>query len=180
MVKVTRKLRLIATPALISFTLCCAQAAMGWDAKPRDDQDSMLELPVAFETNKRGDLSEVYLNSDDKVSLRVTLAPGFIQFAADNCPTIQVDDRTPVHHQVAGENCVVYPQVVSLNIGDVVDDSVVSLPLHRIMNGGQLAVRFVTASGEYRQALFSLRNSKQAIQAALGAGVEVKPNLDDS
>ena len=178
--QLSAKLRLVAAPALAGFTLWCAQAAIAWDTKPRDEQNAVIEMPVAFETNKRGDLSEVFLDSDDKVSLRVTLAPGFIQFAADNCPTVQVDDRTPVHHQAAGDNCVVYPQFVSLNLGDIVDDLIVSLPLHRLMNGSQLAVRFVTASGEYRQALFSLRNSKQAIQAALGADVEVKPNLDDT
>ena len=180
MLRLNGKPKFISITAVLALNLCCWEAASGWDNKPRENDASVVELPVAFETNARGDLSEVYVDSDDKVSLRVSLASGFIQFAADNCPTIQIDKRTPVHHQPAGDNCQVSPQAVTVNLGDIVDKLIVSLPLHRLMNGSELAVRFVTASGEYREATFALRNSKTAIQSALGSDVEVRPSLDET
>ena len=164
----------------IGLILSCAEPSRAWENKPRDGEPDIVDLPIAFETNSRGDLGEVFRDSDDKIHLRITLAAGFIQFAASNCPTIQIDQRTPVHHSPVGENCVVGPQEVTISLGDIVDKLIISLPLHRLMNGSQLAARFVTASGEYREAKFSLRNSKQAIQAAVGADTEVKPKLDDS
>ena len=164
----------------VGFLLCCFTPSQAWENSSRDGEADVVGLPIAYETNSRGDRSEVFRDSDDKVNLRITLAAGFIQFAASNCPTIQVDERVPVHHSPAGENCAVGAQEVTISLGDIVDNLIISLPLHRLMNGSQVAARFVTSSGEYREAKFSLRNSKQAIQAALGADTEVKPNLDES
>ena len=155
-------------------------SANAWEVKPRPPEQSVIDFPVAYETNARGDRSEVIRNEDDEVKLSVILAPGFIQYAPNNCPTLQIDTRLPVHHKDIGEDCTVETHAVSINLGDIVDNQIVSLPLHRLMNGSQLAVRFVTSSGEYREAKFSLRNSKQAITASIGDDVEVTPTLDDA
>lgn len=141
--------------------------------------DSTAEISgrlVAFERNARGDLSEVYRNDSEQVFLRVTLAPGFIKFSPSNCPTLQIDRRVPVHHYEAGPVCVLSTDSVNILIATIENNLAVSLPLHRLMNGSQLAVRFVTASGEYRESAFTLRNSKQALQAALGDEIRVDPN----
>ncbi len=152
--------------------------ANAWEVKPRAPEQSVIDFPIAFETNARGDRSEVTRNEDDEVNLSIILAPGFIQYAPNNCPTLQIDTRTPVHHKAIGEDCTLETHAVSINLGDIVDNRIISLPLHRLMNGSQLAVRFVTSSGEYREAKFSLRNSKQAITASIGDDVEVTPTLD--
>lgn len=119
-------------------------------------------------------------DEDDEIKLNVSLAPGFIQYAPNSCPTLQIDSRTPVHHNEIGEDCAVETHTVSISLGDIIDNQIISLPLHRLMNGSQLAVRFVTSSGEYREAKFSLRNSKQAIKASIGDDVEVTPTLEQA
>lgn len=134
---------------------------------------------VAFERNSRGDISEVYRSDSGEVFLHITLAPGFIKFSPSNCPTLQIDKRVPVHHYEAGPTCSLSTDSVKILIAKIDNSLAISLPLHRLMNGSQLAVRFVTASGEYRESVFSLRNSKQALQTALGETVRVEPK-DDS
>ena len=174
------KIKTVMTWLMFGLALSCSQPVIAWQSKLRSSDDTAVNLPIAFEKNNRGDLSEIVRDGSGKVSLRITLAQGFIQFAADNCPTLQIDERLPVHHQTAGEHCRVDTQTVEINLGDINNDLIISLPLHRLMNGSQLAVRFVTSAGEYREAKFSLGNSKQAIQAALGSDVEVKPDEDEA
>ena len=69
---------------------------------------------------------------------------------------------------------------MTIVLGDIVDDLIISLPLHRLMNGNQVAFRFVTSTGEYREAVFSLSGSKQVLTRALGSSVRVEPTLEDA
>lgn len=160
---------------LIAAASYIPSATHAWQTRARYDSEISGALPIAFEQNTRGDISEVYRDSDGSIILRVKLSPGFIQFSPTNCPTLQIDTRLPVHHYQRGENCELSVDQVDITIGDVVDDVVLSLPLHRLINGNQLAVRFVTASGEYRQASFSLANSKRALTEAVGPAIRIEP-----
>ncbi|MEM7543751.1 MAG: hypothetical protein AAF384_19515 [Pseudomonadota bacterium] len=154
--------------------------ANAWETKSRNEESVALDNPIAFEVNSRGETSEVFRDADDKVNLRVSLVTGFSQYSPHNCPTLQIDSRVPVHHETPGDNCAIEMHAATIVLGDIVDELIISLPLHRLMNGSQLAVRFVTASGEYRESLFSLSNSKQAIQAAIGESVKAEPRLEET
>ena len=155
-------------------------SVFGWEVKPRAPEDRVVDFPIAYESNARGDRAEVNRNEDDEIKLKVLLAAGFIQYSPNSCPTLQIDSRTPVHHNEIGKDCAVETHTVSISLGDIIDNQIISLPLHRLMNGSQLAVRFVTSSGEYRESKFSLRNSKQAITASIGTDVEVTPSIEQT
>lgn len=149
------------------------------DTTGQDSTHGNDEYKTAFERNFRGDTSELFRDENGQVFLRVSLAPGFIKFSPSNCPTLQIDERIPVHHNQPGAACVISPGTVEIVLGVIINDLLVSLPLHRLMNGSQLAVRFVTSSGEYRQAAFSLSNSKQAMKSVLGANTRVEPGRNE-
>lgn len=176
-----RALTNISTKTLVFLLLglMSNSATFAWQTRPSVG-DTSNNFPVAFERNARGDTSEVYRSDNDQVFLRVTLAPGFIKFSPNNCPTLQIDARVPVHHNETGPACTLTIDSANILLSTINDNSAISLPLHRLMNGSALAVRFVTSSGEYRESLFTLRNSKQAMKAAIGDAVRVEPKLASS
>ncbi|MGR8950567.1 MAG: hypothetical protein ACU84Q_21190 [Gammaproteobacteria bacterium] len=174
----TLPVKLICLACALMLTLGASINLNAWQSKPRQSEQAPPDFPVAYEINARGDSAKVIRGMDNKISLHVTLAPGFIQFAPNNCPTLQIDTRLPVHHTEVGDYCSVKTLAAVIELGRVQDSGVISLPLYRLMNGTQLSVRFVTSSGEYRELKFTLRNSKQAIKAALGDDVKVTPKVE--
>ena len=172
------KLRYLSAPiaafVVLPLLLMGQPQAQAWQTSTSTDS-SAADYPIAFERNTRGDTSEVYRTANGQIFLRVRLAPGFIKFSPSNCPTLQVDQRTPVHHYQTGPACALSTDSVEILIAEISQNLAISLPLHRLMNGSKLAVRFVTSSGEYRESVFSLRNSKQALKTAIGDNVQVEP-----
>ncbi len=115
------------------------------------------------------------LRRGEAVVLRFSLPGGFATLDPAHCPTFQVDRKPAITRADGQPGCTAGPRRVETVLGQVDNGRVVSLALHRIMNGSVLDYRYLTAEGRYREVSFSLGRSLQSIEAALGRGVQVQP-----
>lgn len=156
---------------LLSAALPPAHAA--WDT------DATGERTVAAITNEHGQRLEVFVDERNVIALRITLGQGFEAFAAATCPTFQIDDRIPMHHFVPGPECVVAGKTATFPLGEIVDQGIRSLIVHRLLNGNAVTFRYTVSNGQYRQAKFSLSRSKQAVRKLLGYPLKVEVDQPD-
>jgi len=157
---------------LLIFLLVGAQAAMAaWTNRVRDEPGLN---PVAAAANKTGQRAEIFLGDQQIIYLRLELGAGFETFAESNCPTFQIDDRKPMHHFEVGTRCKIAAKRATFLLGQIDNVEVESLILHRIMNGNKVTFRYTVNNGQYRQAAFSLRGSKQALKSALGSDLRIR------
>ena len=129
---------------------------------------------VAYTANEAGQRAEIYLGERDIVYLQFVLGEGFETFAISNCPTFQIDKRKPMHHFNVGNRCAVVAKRATIMLGQITDQEIESLILHRFLNGNRVTFRYTVNSGQYRQAIFSLRSSKQALMQALGFDTRIR------
>ena len=152
------------------LALAAAPAGAAWQTTeaPREGDGT-----VAFVDNERGQRAEIFLDDHNTIFLRMTLGDGFETFAATNCPTFQIDDRRPMHHFDVGDRCEVATKRVTFNLGQIADQRIESLILHRLMNGNNVTFRYTVGNGQYGQARFSLTGSKQAFRRAIGFNLRI-------
>lgn len=156
---------------LLACLLLHAQiAAAAWTTRDADEPGLN---PIAYSLNDSGQRVEILLRDGDTIYLRLVLGEGFETFGETNCPTFQIDKRTPMHHFDVGERCAIGSKQATFTLGQISDRAIKSLILHRLMNGNKVTFRYTVNNGQYRQASFSLRNSKQALRLALGSGIRV-------
>ncbi len=156
---------------LLVFILIGPGPAMAaWTTRAPDE--SGLD-PVAYIANDAGQRAEVFLVDGDIVYLRLVLGEGFETFAESSCPTFQIDKRIPMHHFAVGQRCAIAAKNATIQLGKIVDREIESLVLHRFMNGNRVTFRYTIHNGQYREASFSLRSSKQALLHAIGADSRV-------
>ena len=167
---------------LRAFILCvyllATSSVLAWDVRERISDDPLGVGPIATLTNGSGDSVEIYRDNNDFVYVVLKLNEGFTSFGISSCATFQIDKRRPVHHYDVGASCTVKSKTMTIFLGDIVDDRVISLPLHRFINGNNVSFRYITSTGEYRQSVFSLSRSKQALSQAIGLNVTVQPKLE--
>jgi hypothetical protein len=157
---------------LLIFLLAGTQAAMAaWTTRARDEAGLK---PVAVATNKTGQRAEIFLGDQLTIYLRLELGAGFETFAETNCPTFQIDDRKPMHHFEIGGRCAIAAKKATFMLGRIENSEIKSLILHRFMNGNKVTFRYTVNNGQYRQAAFSLRASKQALKNALGFDLRIR------
>jgi hypothetical protein len=156
------------------FLLACAQeCSAAWTTVKH--QDTALP-PIAYTENIIGQRTEVSMGQNNAIELRLLLGAGFETFAASSCPTFQIDDRVPLHHFEIGIRCVIEKKIATFHLGQITDDEIDSLVLHRFMNGNIVMFRYTVNNGRYRRAEFSLRNSNQALKQAIGADTRLLVN----
>lgn len=148
----------------IVFILACTSANAAWRAA---DTTAENKYPLAYVVNDAGEKTELYVDADT-IYLRLNLSNGFESFPQSNCPTFQIDQRTPLHHFEIGPTCVVEDKRATYTLGKLKQRQIKSLILHRIMNGNVLIFRYTIKNGQYREARFSLSRSKAAFKTALG------------
>lgn len=120
----------------------------------------------------------VYSDPDNTVFLEfTTTARGGL--TRSSCPTFQVDRRTPQHFYRPGPLCTVTGPSVRYTLARISADNVQSLVLHRLLNGNQVAFRYLALDGTYHEDVFTLSRSKQALLAALGESLTVDPGTDE-
>ncbi len=129
---------------------------------------------VAYTANDAGQRAEIYLGDRKIVYLQFVLGEGFETFAKSNCPTFQIDQRKPMHHFDVGNRCAIVAKRATFMLGQITDQEIKSLILHRFLNGNQVTFRYTVSSGQYRQTIFSLRSSKQALMQALGFATRIR------
>lgn len=156
---------------LLSCVLPAAQAA--WETTVAG------EHAVASINGEHGQRLELFVDERDTLLLRLALGQGFETFAASSCPTFQIDERKPVHHFNPGPQCAVASKTVTFSLGGIVNRSMRSLVVHRLLNGNAVTFRYTIANGQYREAKFSLSRSKQAARKLLGYALKVEVDQPD-
>ena len=58
-------------------------------------------------------------------------------------------------------------------LGQIKQQSLTSLPIYRFMNGSNVTFRYIAHDGAYRETVFDLAGSKQALNQALGKNVQI-------
>ncbi|MCP5156757.1 MAG: hypothetical protein H6983_21455 [Ectothiorhodospiraceae bacterium] len=95
----------------------------------------------------------------------------------ESCPSLGIDAE-PLEAMGAGEDgCQVDGARVRFLLGRVTDAAVRSRALVGLANGSRVVLVYHVEGLGYREAWFTLRNSKQALSAAIGAPV-LEPGAD--
>ena len=161
-----------------SLSLCLVFSAATikaaeWNTITHSDMDSNTMTSVAIIENDDGYTLEVYKDSVNAVRARFTLAKELISLPANFCPTFQIDSGPAKNRSVNDAPCLTDKTWAEFILGYIENGQVTSSAIAGIMNGVTLKLRFMLENGDYRETLFSLRGSKRAMSAALGAGVSV-------
>ena len=162
----------------VALSLCLAFGsaqlnAAEWNTITHSDMDSNTTTSVAIIENDDGYTLEVYKDSVNAVRARFTLAKELISFPENFCPTFQIDNGQSKNRSINDAPCLADKTWAEFILGYVENGQVSSSAIAGIMNGVSLKLRFMLENGDYRETLFSLRGSKRAMSAALGAGVSV-------
>ncbi|MFT4564044.1 MAG: hypothetical protein ACI9BW_003806 [Gammaproteobacteria bacterium] len=155
---------------LLSCVCCSSTVFATWSVSEGDDAGSVV---TAYSENSGRQRTEIFLDDRNSVYLRLQLGAGFETLARSSCPTFQIDNRVPLHHYEAGTQCTIEAKAATITLGRISDKAIHSLVLHRFMNGNNVTFRYTIENGQYRQAEFSLRNSKQALKRAIGADTQI-------
>ncbi|NKB37166.1 MAG: hypothetical protein GKR93_08325 [Gammaproteobacteria bacterium] len=160
----------------LCLTIACAVvSAAEWNTITHSDMDSNTTTSVAIIENDDGYTLEVYKDSVNAVRARFTLAKELISFPKNFCPTFQIDNGQPKNRSINDAPCLADKTWAEFILGYIESGQVTSSAIAGIMNGVSLKLRFMLENGDYRETLFSLRGSKRAMSAALGAGISVSP-----
>jgi hypothetical protein len=160
-------------PAILR-ALCCAGALVA--ATPATAQwriDGGAE-PRALSTDAAGNEVSVYRDHAGQVYLEFRPQGGFSRLARNSCPTFQIDRRTPLNHPALGAGCLIEDNRAIYTLATLSDRTLVSRPVYDLMNGNRVAFRYLTENGAYREHVFSLERSADAIRGALRRDLRIR------
>ena len=134
------------------------------------ENEALVEAATAG--NATGHRIRVYLGEASQVRGLFTLPEGFDRLSPDTCPTYLVDDG-PAFSTAAGTACRTGRWHADFAVAEIDDGRVHSFALDRLMKGRRLVFRYRIEGAGYRETEFTLRASRQAVQAVLGRDVRV-------
>ncbi|HTT08926.1 MAG TPA: hypothetical protein VMH34_09085 [Gammaproteobacteria bacterium] len=150
--------------------LCCAPLRAQWQVI-----DPGKELPAsAAIRNTSGDALRIYRDAQNQVRLRFLLRAGFDSLAA--CPTFQVASEPAEYKSYDGSACTTGDHWVEFTLGRIEGGAVHSPVLHQLMNGGNVAFRYVLKDHGYGETAFDLTGSKRAVTRVLGRSITITPD----
>jgi hypothetical protein len=158
------------------FALATVNPRLGhaaWTLRERASGDAPGQLPIATVT-QGGRALDIQVDAQRHIWLTFSLPTSEVTLAIAQCPTFQIDRKQPLIHPPLGESCGVTATSAKLLLGQLAKGGVVSDVLYALVNGNQLAVRFVTSERRYAETVFPLSHSKRAIKQALG-GRRIRP-----
>jgi hypothetical protein len=158
---------IILTLFLLSISVQ-GQAQAQWNVVSHTDTDSGFQTDIATIENNDGYKLEIYRDVNDVVRLRFNIRNSFELLARKQCPTFQVDKRQLSNRSVNDALCLSQPRWAEYVIGYITDKTVLSRPLHNLMNGNVLYFRFLMNNENYAETSFSLSGSKAGLNGALG------------
>lgn len=156
---------------LLVLALSATAAGEAWKLRPAPTAKAS---PWAVVGSAGGEELALYRDRLNQVHLQFQLAGTFTSFAADRCPTFQIDTQQPLHHFAVGTVCHLERKRARIKLGAVRNRELVSAAVDQLMNGTQIAFRYVTIDGAYHEADFPLNGSSLAVSRALGRGVRVR------
>lgn len=128
---------------------------------------------VARVENDEGHMLKIYRDGNDVVHGDFYLKPGLAVMDDRSCPTYRIDGQDPFLARFGGESCRMQARAAVFTLGRVEGTELRSVPVMELMNGTRLKFIYHTKQAGYRETEFTLRGSKQALNAALGPGVRV-------
>ena len=132
---------------------------------------------VASVRSDAGDALRVFVDPEAIVRVEFTAGTPLGALHPGSCPSYAVDDGPPQAARLGTERCRVEGRSAIFALGVVSGDAIASDALLDLMNGSELTVRYRLDGLGYHEARLSLRGSKQAVNAAIGQGVTVVPEL---
>jgi len=149
------------------------QSQARWEVMSHTDTDSGDQTRVATIENDDGYKLEIYRDVNDVIRLKFNIRNSYELLANKQCPTFQVDERQLSNRSINDAPCLSQPRWAEYVIGYITDESVLSLPLHNLMNGNVIYFRFLMGNENYAETSFSLSGSKAMLNGALGKGLVV-------
>jgi len=138
------------------------------------DGQMQQEGTVAQTTNEQGYSLEIYRDERSNIRGRFSLNDVLAGIQDRNCPTYQVDNRSPDNVSINGAPCLMGNTWAEYILGQESDDRIVSPLLLSIMNGFNMKFRFRLENGDYRETSISLSGSKRSLTAVIGEQVVVR------
>jgi hypothetical protein len=129
----------------------------------------------AVQINDAGNEIKVFRDADAQVFLEFKISPGFSGLSRSSCPTFQIDRRVPMHYFDVDQSCYIEPDRAVYDLGQIRNNTLTSLVVHRLMNGGKVAFRYLTQDGTYHESRFALSQSKQTLTSVLGEDTRITP-----
>ncbi len=157
--------------ALLVLTLPFAAASTLWNVRPAVDAKAN---PWAVVGSAGGDELALFRDKNNLVHLRFSIAGNFNRLAPKHCPTFQFDTSPPLYHLAIDQSCHIDNKHALIDLGTVRNRVLVSAAVDQLMNGTQIAFRYVSADGGYHETDFPLNGSSPAIRRALGRDVRVR------
>ena len=149
------------------------QSQARWEVMSHTDTDSGDQTRVATIENDDGYKLEIYRDVNDVIRLKFNIRNSYELLANKQCPTFQVDERQLSNRSINDAPCLSQPRWAEYVIGYITDKSVLSLPLHNLMNGNVIYFRFIMGNENYAETSFSLSGSKAMLNGALGKDLVV-------
>lgn len=130
--------------------------------------------PRALVADDGGNALALYRDRPGRIYLEFQPHGGFSRLARTSCPTFQVDRRTPLHHAALGDGCRIEDNRAIYTLATVQERTLVSRPVYDLMNGSRVAFRYVTEDGTYREVVFTLSRSADAIRGAVRRDLRIR------
>ena len=159
--------------AFIAFHLASAPAAP-WTVL-HAESTANTDFVHAVQVNEAGGEIKVFRDARSQVFLEFKITPGFSGLSRSSCPTFQIDRLIPMHYFNVDRSCQVEAHRAVYDLGQIEDNTLTSLVVHRLMNGGKVAFRYLTQDGTYHELSFALSQSKEALTSALGIDTRIAP-----
>ncbi len=140
-----------------------------WQLVINNEQpDKLFQLA---ESQNNGYRLSVYRDQDHRVRLRFNLNGGLDQFAAQHCPSYEIDSILLSNRSINDARCLMQAAWCEFILGTIEDGTIRSNRLHALLNGENIHFRFMLSNGLYKETSFSLADSKKIILQALGANI---------
>ena len=157
--------------AMLALALPFAATAALWNLRPAPEAKG---TPWAVVSSIGGDELALFRDQNNQVHLRFSIAGTFNRLAPSHCPTFQIDAAQPLFHLALDQSCHIDNKHALIDLGTVRNRVLVSAAVDQLMNGTEIAFRYVSVDGGYHEAGFPLSGSSQAIRRALGRNVRVR------
>jgi hypothetical protein len=132
-----------------------------------------LTVDIATIVNAFGHSLQIYRDPNDIVRGILTLKESFDRFDEASCPSIRIDGRRPRALVNLDGPCNVEGNKAHFTLGVIDEGRMESRLVFQLMNGGDISFWYHVKDVGYRESVFTLRNSLQALTVALGTEVQI-------
>ena len=144
-----------------------------WNTVVDSPEGMDLTVDIAIVVNESGHSLQIFRDPNDIVRGIFTLKDSFDRFDEAGCPTVRVDTRSPRALVNLDGPCRVEGNKAHFTLGVIDEGRMESRLVFQLMNGGNIRLWYHVKDAGYRETVFTLRNSLQALSVAFGTEVQV-------